>query len=194
MALTDAERQALHDAFAIVREFRDMLRTEIQEKQNMLLMSSGHEGLDTALGLLGGIDPALGCGLAVQVPGTRSAIKTAYAHLEAVMPNTVDGSPAQQACCQMEAALFTVLNMAYEDGKAQDALEKSLSAAAFGLELAEALLEAGQESLDDCYLSASGQKLTDERLELLAGTFRSLRPRAETGNRDEGGQEENEEG
>lgn len=181
MKMTENEKQALRDAFRIVKEFRDMLEKEIQEKRNMLLMSSGYENLDTVLGLLGSLDEELGCGLAVQAPGTRQALRTAYAHLEAVMPNTVDGSLAQQACCQMEAALFSVLNMAYRDGNAQEALEKALAAARFGLEIAESLAETGPGSLGDGYLSQSGQELDAARLEVLAATFRSLLPEAEAG-------------
>ena len=142
-------------------------------------MSSSFEDLEAAQGLLAGcLDPGK-AGLVVSSRDTRMRLRTAYSNIDAVLPNTVDGSPAQAACMQLEAALFSILNMHYGDGSSQAALEKAMTAAKFGRDLCDGLLEAGGEaSLDDCYLNKGGQLLTDGRLRMARDVLSSLLPAA----------------
>lgn len=171
------KREDLEHACRIVGEFREMLRSEIQEKQNILLMSSTREGLGTVLGILSSMLTDGAAGLAVSDPDTRSKLSGVYAHLEAVVPNTIDGSPAQTACLQLESAIYGILDMDYKPGHAQPAIENVMAAARFGSDLAAALLDAGENALDDCYLAQDGQKLTTERLELAKSAMDALLPK-----------------
>lgn len=170
-------RDDMERILEIVREMSSLLRSEIREKHNLLLMGAGFEDLDTAAGmLLSALHPG-DAGLVISNQDTRMAVKKAYSHLEAVLPNTIDQSPAQAACLQLEAALFSVLNLYYENGQAQAQLEQAMSAANFGAELASGLLDAGEDALDDCYLNPGGQKLTMERLEMAKSVLTSLLPK-----------------
>ena len=173
----------LAHAMRIVDDFRMSLKKEIQEERNILVMSSGFENLDTAMALLSGAEWPKNHGfykterLVVEEEATRSRIKDCYTRIEAAKPNTVDGSAAQAACMQMEAALFTVLNMTYETD-VQGAVASAMSAARFGLDVAEGLLEAGADAVAGDYLNPGGAMLTDECLSELAKLFRDLCPQA----------------
>lgn len=171
-------KESLEQACRILAEMSALVYSHVQEKNNLLLMSSGYENLDTALGILSGYLRPESCGLVVGNPDTRRQIQAAYASLDAVIPNTADNSPAQRACLQLQAALFSILNGRYADGKAQDAMQEALSAAMFGTGVIDALIEAGPESLEPDYLNKSGQVLTSERMALVKAVFGSLAPKA----------------
>lgn len=184
----EIKRDDLEHACRIVGEFRELLRSEIQEKHNLLLMSSTREGLGTVLGILSAALTGGDAGLAVADQDTRSRLSGVYAHLEAVAPNTIDGSPAQTACLQLQSAIYGILDMDYKPGHAQAAVENVMAAARFGSELAEALLDAGEDALEDCYLAKDGQKLTTERLTLAKSAMDALLPKYNP-DQDQGGDE-----
>lgn len=166
----------LRHVSVILMEMEQLIKDEIQDKQNMLLMSHDYENLGTAIGMIAGHVPGSGTGLAVSVRETRTGLRRAYAHVDAVKANTVDGSVTQVACFQLQAALFTALNTYYTNGKIQQAVEQVMSAASFGLDAVSGLIDAGPESLAPDYLAESGQQFTQERMELIRDTFAGLLP------------------
>lgn len=169
-------------ACTIVAEMDSLIKDNVQDKMNMLLMSSTYENLSTAAGILSGYLPDKTAGLTVSRDKTRQSIRTAYAHLEAAKTNTRDESTAQAACLQLQACLFTILNARYIDNKFQESVENIMAAATCGLEIVNGLIDAGPESLDLDYLSDAGQKLTEERMELIKNTLSALLPRTEIKN------------
>ncbi len=171
-------------ACTIVAEMDSLIKDNVQDKMNMLLMSSTYENLGTAAGILSGYLPDGTAGLTVSQEKTRQSIRTAYAHLEAAKANTRDESTAQTACLQLQACLFTILNARYIDNKFQESVENIMAAATCGLEIINGLIDAGPESLDPDYLSDAGQKLTEERMDLVKQTLSSLLPRTEIKNHD----------
>lgn len=171
-------------ACTIVAEMDSLIKDNVQDKMNMLLMSSTYENLGTAAGILSGYLPDGTAGLTVAQEKTRQSIRTAYAHLEAAKANTRDESTAQTACLQLQACLFTILNARYIDNKFQESVENIMAAATCGLEIINGLIDAGPESLDPDYLSDAGQKLTEERMDLVKQTLSSLLPRTEIKNHD----------
>ena len=82
------------------------------------------------------------------------------------------------------SCLFTILNARYIDNKFQESVENIMAAATCGLEIINGLIDAGPESLDPDYLSDAGQKLTEERMDLVKQTLSSLLPRTEIKNHD----------
>lgn len=163
-------------ACTIVAEMDALVKEHVQDGMNMLLMSSTYENLGAAAGILSAYLPDGGAGLAVVQESTRQSLRTAYAHLNAVLPNTKDGSAAQNACLQLQACLFTGLNTRYVNGKIQESVENVMSAAACGLRIVNGLIEAGPEGLDPDYLSDAGQKLDLARMELVRDVLASLVP------------------
>ena len=57
-----------------------------------------------------------------------------------------------------------------------------MSAASFGLDAVNGLIDAGPESLAPDYLAESGQQFTQERMELIRDTFAGLLPHQELEN------------
>lgn len=172
----------LRQVSVILMEMEQLIKDEVQDKLNMLLMSHDYENLGTAIGLIAGHIPESNSGLAVSVPETRRGLRRAYAHVDAVKANTVDDSVTQVACLQLQAAIFTALNTYYTNNKIQQAVEQVMSAASFGLDAVNGLIDAGPESLAPDYLAESGQQFTQERMELIRDTFAGLLPHQELEN------------
>lgn len=166
----------LRQVSVILMEMEQLIKDEVQDKLNMLLMSHNYENLGTAIGMIAGHIPESNSGLAVSVPETRRRLRRAYAHVDAVKANTVDDSVTQVACLQLQAAIFTALNTYYTNNKIQQAVEQVMSAASFGLDAVSGLIDAGPESLAPDYLAESGQQFTQERMELIRDTFAGLLP------------------
>lgn len=171
----------LRRACTIIAEMDALVKSHVQDEMNVLLMSSTYENLGAAAGILSAFLPDGGAGLAVALDATRASLRAAYAHLNAVLPNTKDKSAAQNACLQLQACLFTALNTRYVNGEIQAAVENVMSAAACGLQTIEALIEAGPESLEPDYLSDAGQKLDGDRMALVRDVLSSLLPRQGAG-------------
>ena len=186
--MTDAEREQLKKAYAIVDAFRNMVHGDIQEKTGTLYMDGSFQGLESAVGTLGQlIDEPAYERLTISVQDTRDMLSDAATGIQLAGAKSIEGSELEEACLSLESCVYAVLNMTWgPDVTADASIEKVLSASEYALEIVTGLENAGRESFSPMLLNPSGDNLYD-RLPDIRKAFEALRPRYDPDKAENGG-------
>lgn len=172
---------ALKSAYAIIDQFADIVRQEIVEKQKVLPMSSGYEGLEAAAGcigealdLLGDEDAPAYAKRTVNAESTRKSLRDAYGACERSLRNAKPDSPVSETALYLMNCAYSFLNLTFE-ADARESIGRALEIYDLAENAAAEIRSIPARDIESCYLSPEGAKLHEE-LDGVMSVFGSLRP------------------
>ncbi len=184
--MTDKNKaiENLHKAYEIVEQFDDIVKTELVEKQKLLPMTDGYEGLASALGYIGAALDALSDPenpsirhkrLVIEVPETRALITDAHQACTIVSKNLHPEGELMHATMFLESCFYSLLNAVYQDD-AQSELNRVLEICECGDEALDTIESVPDEKCDEEYLNPAGQRI-HPRIKQFREVFSKLRPK-----------------
>lgn len=181
LILSEPDINALKEAYAIIDEFNDILKKDM-EKSGILTLSSKFQTLNSACGYIGGLihksdDDTLYKQLVISKIETRNIISDAAQACELIIRNLNTESELYRAVRFIDNCYLAILDMTYiENTEIQNAINNILELCDHGIEALETIEAVNDETCNNQYLQLDGYRI-HERIPQFKHAFNILRPK-----------------